>query len=184
MLERCEVRHGGPCVLVVVDEDIKYASGDQIKPRPMPRVHYAGSFNPERIPSLPADVRRRPDVVGYVSAPNFKAAAYHSIGRIFIITSAPSQLAAEEQVLTACNNDPSRQNKSGHTVLFICRGHRYRPLASFAHADRCHRPGRRHPRSQPSVIEPVKPPSVIVPRRKRRRCSTPLLRNSNGPCRQ
>jgi hypothetical protein len=161
VLERCEVNHGGPCVLVAIDEDIKYASGDQITPRPMPRVHYAGSFNPERIPYLPADVRRRPDVVGYVAAPNFKAAAYHSIGRIFIVTSAPSQHAAEEQVLTACNNDPSRQNKSGPCYLYaagtdvvLSRSSRTPITAAVTATDT--------PVVTPPVVEPVKPAPAVV----------------------
>jgi len=172
VLERCEVRHGGPCVLVVVDEDIKYASGDQIAPRPMSRVHYAGSFNPERIPSLPADVRRRPDVLGYASASNFKAAAYHPVGRIFITTGASSQLAAEEQVLTACNNDPSRQNQNKVTPCYLyaagtdvvlSRLSRTPIVVTASAADT--------PVAEPLVIEPVKPPSVIVPAKE----AVPLL---------
>jgi hypothetical protein len=172
VLERCEVRHGGPCVLVVVDEDIKYASGDQIAPRPMSRVHYAGSFNPERIPSLPADVRRRPDVLGYASASKFKAAAYHPVGRIFITTGASSQLAAEEQVLTACNNDPSRQNQNKVTPCYLyaagtdvvlSRLSRTPIVVTASAADT--------PVAEPSVIEPVKPPSVIVPAKE----AVPLL---------
>jgi hypothetical protein len=148
-------------VLVAIDEDIKYASGDQITPRPMPRVHYAGSFNPERIPYLPADVRRRPDVLGYVSAPNFKAAAYHPIGRIFIITGAPSQHAAEDQALTACNNDPSRQNRTAPCYLYaantdvvLSRLSRT-PIAAAATAADA-------PVVKPPAAEPVKPAPAVV----------------------
>ncbi len=144
--------------------DIKYASGDQIAPRPMPRVHYAGSFNPERIPSLPADVRRRPDVLGYASASNFKAAAYHPVGRIFIITGAASQLAAEEQALTACNNDPSRQNQNKATPCYLyaedidvvlSRLSLTPMVVTGAAADT--------PVAEPSAVEPVKPAPVVVP---------------------
>jgi len=164
VLERCEVGHGGPCVLVAVDDDIKYASGDQITPRPMPRVHYAGSFNPERIPYLLADVRRRPDVLGYASAPNFKAAAYHPIGRIFIISGAPNQHVAEEQALTACNNDPSRQNNTAPCYLYaantdvvLSRLSRTPITAAATAADT--------PVVKPPAVEPVKPaPAVIAPK--------------------
>ena len=56
VLERCEVGHDGPCVLVAIDETVKYSGGDQVVPRAMPRVHYAGAFDPERIPYLVAGV--------------------------------------------------------------------------------------------------------------------------------
>ena len=161
VLERCEVTQGGPCVLVAVDGGIKYASSDQAVTRPMPRVHYAGSFNPERIPNLPADVRRRPDVLGYASAPNFKAAAYHPTGRIFIITGASSQFAAEEQVLAACNNDPTRQNRTAPCFLYaastdvvLSRLSRT-PIAMAATAADA-------PVVKPPVVEPLKPPPAVI----------------------
>jgi hypothetical protein len=39
VLERCEVTTGSPCVLIAVDESIKYASGNPVTLRQMPRVH-------------------------------------------------------------------------------------------------------------------------------------------------
>jgi hypothetical protein len=161
VLERCEVSHAGPCVLVATDEDMKYASGDPVTPRPMPRVHYAGAFNPERIPYLPADVRRRPDVVGYGSAPNFKAAAYHPVGRIFIITGAPNQQAAEELALAACNNDPSRQNKTAPCYLYAANMDvvlprlSRTPIAAAATAADT-------PVVKPPIAEPVKPAPAVI----------------------
>ena len=118
VLERCEVGHDGPCVLVAVDETIKYSGGDQAIPRAMPRVHYAGAFDPERIPYLVAGVRTRSDVAGYLSAPNFKAAAYHPKGRLFVVSGAASQRAAEAQTLDACNTDPSRHGQGGPCFLY------------------------------------------------------------------
>ena len=106
VLERCEVTNGAPCVLVAVDEDVKYADGDPFTPRSMPRVHYSGTFDPERIPNLPDDVRTRSDVAGYASAPEYKAAAYHPRGYLHIVSHAPNQHAAEDQVLGACNKEP------------------------------------------------------------------------------
>jgi hypothetical protein len=152
-LERCEVYAGVPCVLAAVDDAIKYSSGDQVTPRPMPRVHYAGPFNPERIPFVSAEARRRPDVVGYPSAASFKAAAYHPIGRLFIVAGASSQHAAEEQALAACNDDPSRQGKTGPCYLYassndvVLPRHSRAPLAAATAA---------------SDSPAVKPPSVVA----------------------
>lgn len=128
-LERCEVYAGAPCVLIAVDDDIKFAGNGQDLPRAMPRVHYAGPFDPERIPSVPQGVRHRPDVVNYLSAPDFKAAAYHYSSQVFIVTGAANQRAAEEQALAACNNDPSRNRNdvpchlyaSGNAVVLARR---------------------------------------------------------------
>ena len=117
-LERCEINHGGPCVLVAVDEITKYASGDQATPRSMPRVHYAGTFDPERIPNVAAEARRRADVAGYASAPGFKAAAYHQRGELFIVSGVPTQRAAEEKALALCNQDPSPQGKGRPCYLY------------------------------------------------------------------
>ena len=121
-LERCEVYAGVPCVLVAVDDSIKYASGDTVTTRPMPRVHYAGPFDPERVPSVMAEVRRRPDVVGYRSAPDFKAIAYHPNGGLFVVNGADSQRAAEQQALAACNGDPVRHGRTGPCYLYASGG--------------------------------------------------------------
>ena len=124
VLERCEVTTGTPCVLVAVDGSIKYASGDAFNFRQMPRVHYSGPFNPERIPNLPQETRRRPDVVDYGSAADYKAVAYHPRGYLHIVSRAPNQHAAEEQVLAACNKEPHGEGAgpcylyaSGDTVV-------------------------------------------------------------------
>ena len=154
VLERCEVGHDGPCVLVAVDETIKYSGGDQAIPRAMPRVHYAGAFDPERIPYLVAGVRTRSDVAGYLSAPNFKAAAYHPKGRLFVVSGATSQRAAEAQTLDACNTDPSRHGQGGPCFLYAASNdvvlprRATAPIAAAATSD--------------ATI--VKPPVVPVPR--------------------
>jgi hypothetical protein len=118
VLERCEVFAGSPCVLIAVNDDIKYLGNGQASPA-MPRVHYAGSFDPERVPSVPQGVRQRPDVVNYLSAPNSKAAAYNPSSQLFIATGAANQRAAEEQALAACNDDPSHnQQRDGPCYLY------------------------------------------------------------------
>ncbi len=118
-LERCEVVNGAACVLVAVDAALKYTGGDPPMPRPMPRVSYAGRFDPERIPYLPPDARGRADVVGYSAAQSFKAAAYlPRAGQLFIVSGAPSQREAEEKALGACNADPAHQARGGPCFLY------------------------------------------------------------------
>ena len=118
-LERCEVLNGAACVLVAVDDSIKYTGGDPPPPRPMPRVHYAGRYDPERIPYLSSVVRGRPDVFGYGTAQNFKAAAYFPrAGNLFIVSGAASQREAEEKVLATCNADPTSQARGGPCFLY------------------------------------------------------------------
>jgi Caspase domain len=153
VLERCEVGHDGPCVLVAIDETVKYSGGDQVVPRAMPRVHYAGAFDPARIPYLLADVRARPDVVGYLSAPNFKAAAYHPKGRLFVVSGAASQRAAEAQALDACNTDPSRRGQGGPCFLYAASNDVVLPRRTTAPIA-----------AAPADATIVKPPVVPAPR--------------------
>jgi hypothetical protein len=118
-LERCEVVNGAACVLVAVDTTLKYTGGDPPTPRSMPRVNYAGRFDPEHIPYLQPDVRSRADVAGYGAAQIFKAAAYlPRAGQLFIVSDAQSQREAEEKALGTCNADPAHQAKGGSCFLY------------------------------------------------------------------
>jgi len=117
-LEACEVFVGAPCVLVAVDDSVKITTAADLLPRTMPRAHYAGLFDPARIPSVQESVRQRSDVAGYVTAPSSKAAAYHPLGKLFVITGAADQHAAEEQALAACNDDPARNGRNGPCFLY------------------------------------------------------------------
>jgi uncharacterized caspase-like protein len=114
-LEGCEFFFASPCVLVAVDDEIKSAA---TAPRSMPRVHYTGKFDPEWIPAIPQTARQRPDIVGYLSARGYKAAAFHPGGKLFIVTGAADQHAAEEQAITSCNQDPTRNAQSGPCYLY------------------------------------------------------------------
>lgn len=118
-LEGCQAYVGHPCALVAVDDDVRSAPPDGTWPvRDMPRVRYAGVFNPEQIPAAPESVSKRPDVAGYVTAPGPKAAAYHPWGRLFVVTAATDQIAAEAQALAACNTDPDRKGNDGPCLLY------------------------------------------------------------------
>jgi hypothetical protein len=116
--EGCQSYIGSPCVLVAVDDSIIYNGGQFAPPSDMPRVHYSGTFNPERIPAAPETVRQRPDGVGYPAAPDPKAAAFHPWGRVFTAVGAATQRAAEEKALQDCNADPVRHGQNGPRYLY------------------------------------------------------------------
>jgi hypothetical protein len=118
-LEACQLRHGKACALAAVNETVLQKAADGKWPtRDMPRLRYAGYFDPTRIPIVPASVRDRPDIRGYASAAAPKAIALHPWGRPFIVTGAVNQAAAEQQALDACNSDPQRAGKDGSCFLY------------------------------------------------------------------
>jgi hypothetical protein len=84
----------------------------------MPRVDYAGSFDPQQIPVLRDAVRQRQDVSDYRKKSGPKAAAVHPWGRIFIATGTASQHAAEATALADCNTDPTRKGRDGPCWLY------------------------------------------------------------------
>lgn len=119
VLEACQARHGGPCVLVAVNDDVRASATEtNLTRRPMRRVMFEGLFEPDQIPAATQVLRQRADVVGYRAAPGYKAAAFHPWGRLFIVAGATSQHAAEEQALAACNRDPDRDGKDGACLLY------------------------------------------------------------------
>jgi Caspase domain len=115
-LEGCQVYYGEPCSLVAV--------GDKVEPAPvrdMPRTQYTGRFEPERVPSADGSLVRRADVTAYRSISGPKAAAYNpwGLGWLFIVTGAPGQFEAEEQVLAQCNDDLRRKAESQEGPCFL-----------------------------------------------------------------
>jgi class 3 adenylate cyclase len=118
-LEGCQVWSNQPCALIALDDLVtaEHAIG-KWPLHDMPRVHYAGTFDPERIPSALPAMRGRADVLGYRDAPGPKAAAFHPSGRIFIVTRAESQRAAEQRALAECNAEPARSAQSGACFLY------------------------------------------------------------------
>lgn len=118
-LEACEVRHGDPCILLAVNEDLKQRSFDgQWQKRHMPRVSYSGAFDPQQIPTLTEQVRKRQDVTNYGSRAGSKAAALHPYGLIFVVTESKSQFEAEVKALSDCNEDPTRNGRDGPCWLY------------------------------------------------------------------
>ena len=118
-LEGCQVWSNQPCALIALDDLVTAEHADGKWPlHDMPRVHYAGTFDPERIPSALPAMRGRADVLGYREAPGPKAAAFHPSGRIFTVTKAANQRAAEERALGECNAEPVRNVSSGPCFLY------------------------------------------------------------------
>jgi class 3 adenylate cyclase len=119
-LEQCQVFFGKPCVLLAVDEVVQPVppNGDWPR-RDMARARYAGNFEPGQIPGLRPVARERADIANYRSAPGPKAAAYHPGGpRVFTVSGAASQRAAEQEALKACNSDPTRNGGEGWCFLY------------------------------------------------------------------
>jgi hypothetical protein len=122
-LEDCQIYYGQPCILLATDNTVEPAPGDGKWPRhDMPRVRYAGSYDPRQIPGAALPMRERSDVLAYGSAPSPKAAAFRLVGgqgsRLFIVTKAAGQHAAEEQALKACNDDPIQSNRQSPCFLY------------------------------------------------------------------
>jgi hypothetical protein len=136
-LEGCQVSYGEPCALA--------AAGDKVEAKPpqdMPRTRYSGRFEPERVPSVRDNIFQRADVTAYRSISGAKAAAYHPLGWLFIVTGAPGQREAEEQVLAACNDDPRRKAE-----------HQGGPCFLYAAGDRVVLPQRlTEPRPRPQTV--------------------------------
>lgn len=119
VLEACQVRYGKPCTLVAVnDTTVDNPRQPRGVLRPMPRVSYAGPFDPAQIPAIAQVTRERADIAGYRKAPGPKAVAIHPWGRVFVVTGAASQRIAEETALAACNKDPERDSKDGPCLLY------------------------------------------------------------------
>jgi uncharacterized caspase-like protein len=118
-LEQCQVFNGFPCILLAVDQFFVIPQGQSERPRrDMPRIHYAGQFDPAQIPAIAEGTRELPVVSGYRSAPGAKAMAIHSWGRIFVSTGMSDQRSAEEAALDNCNDDPYRWGRDGPCMLY------------------------------------------------------------------
>ncbi|HLY44850.1 MAG TPA: TIR domain-containing protein [Stellaceae bacterium] len=119
-LEGCQVFFGQPCALVATDEAIEKISGNERPPvHDMPRARYSGDFSPDQIPAASSRLRERADIAGYYSAKAPKAAAFHPVrDRMFVVTEAANQSAAEEAALKRCNDDKVRNGAGGPCFLY------------------------------------------------------------------
>jgi hypothetical protein len=119
VLEGCQVRYGQPCALVSVNETMQPSRpGGDWPRRNMARVTYEGYFSPGIIPVVPKSVTQWADIAAYGLAARPKAMALHPHGRLFTVTGARTQRAAEEQVLATCDADPDRKGVDGPCYLY------------------------------------------------------------------
>lgn len=115
VLERCQIFFATPCLLVAVDGRLTPGR----RAEAMPRVVYAGSFDPAQVPGQ-APSRRQPgsDLARYVAGRDHKAMAIHGSGRLYWRTGAASAADAEEAALQACTQASTRANREGPCLLY------------------------------------------------------------------
>jgi hypothetical protein len=149
-LEGCQVQFGHPCLLVAADDAMEPIPADgKLPPHDMPRARYSGEFSPAQIPGVGPLVRERSDIVNYSSAVAPKAVAFHPIrNRIFIVTQAQNQHAAEQEALKACNDDPVRNGAGGPCFLYAVDNRVVLPLRL------------KEPLTPPETMAAASPPAV------------------------
>lgn len=119
VLEACQLRYGGPCALVAVNDTAQAPPGDGNWPRrEMPRVTYDGAFDVKQVPIITEVVRARLDVAGYRVQPAPKAAAIHPVGKFFVTVNAASQREAEQKALADCNADAQKGGADGPCYVY------------------------------------------------------------------
>jgi len=118
-LESCQISFNEPCALIAVDNELMASGADgRFAATDMPRPHYSGSFDPARIPAMRPALASRPEVRDYAAAAAPKAAALSIHGVFTIVTTAPTQRAAELQALQACNDNPAARRTEGTCFLY------------------------------------------------------------------
>jgi class 3 adenylate cyclase len=131
VLEKCQQFYDEPCAVIAADDAIAPARANGSRPiRDMPRVHYTGRFKPDQLPAVSETARERPDILGYARVAGPKAIAFHAKGIVYVVTGAPSQRAAEEQALRACNHDPALGNAPSPCYLYAVENKVVLPLRS------------------------------------------------------
>lgn len=114
-LERCHIFYGSPCQLVGVDDRLTPGR----RAETMPRLTYAGAFDPAQVPGQPSS-RRAPDsdLARYAGGRDHKAMAIHGTGRLYWRTGAASAEEAQEAALRACTEANERANREGPCMLY------------------------------------------------------------------
>jgi len=115
-LEGCQLRHGKPCALLAVNDEI--AVDGELVTKDMPRLHYSGTYDSTQIPILRLSTQRRPDVQLYDKAMEPKAMAIHPWGKVFIAAGDVTLAAAEAAALNKCNDDTDRKGRDGGCFLY------------------------------------------------------------------
>ena len=128
-MERCQLAYGEPCAIIAADTSVVPPDANgHWPPHENARVRYSGSFDLAQIPGMRANAIGRPDVSGYLAATGPKAIAIHAQGILSVATGAASQMAAEEQALKKCNDDPARRKAPGPCLLYASANQVVLPL--------------------------------------------------------
>jgi hypothetical protein len=115
-LEGCQLRHGKPCALLAINDEI--AVDGELVTNDMSRLHYSGRYDFSQIPILRLSTQRRPDIQLYDKAMEPKAMAIHPWGKVFIAAGDVTLAAAEAAALKKCNDDPERKGQDGGCFLY------------------------------------------------------------------
>jgi hypothetical protein len=103
-LEACQMRYGGPCILLASNDDVKAPEPLDAPRRDMPRVRYDGTYRLDMVP-LQWSERGQENLKGYAASKNHKAIAMRpSPLYLFVHTGAASAAEAEQKALAGCNN--------------------------------------------------------------------------------
>jgi hypothetical protein len=108
VLEGCQIKFNGPCVLLAVDFAVRTADPRKARPSAMQRVDYSGPFRLDRVPIA---MERHDDVQNYARSKGERAIAIRPNKAVVkVVTGKASRAEAEREALALCNNpadDPS-----------------------------------------------------------------------------
>jgi hypothetical protein len=116
-LEGCQLRFGSPCKLLAVNDELAQLAGP-VAQQEMPRLKYAGGFDLNQLPIVKDDVRKRPDIQGYLSAQRPKAIAIHPIGQMFVVSGSSTDRDAADAALARCDFASGRRKSDGPCYLY------------------------------------------------------------------
>ena len=108
VLEGCQIKFNGPCVLLAVDLDARTTDPRTAKPAAMERVSYVGPFRLDRVP---IGMERYDVVQNYAQSTGERAIAIRPNKAVVkVVSGKASRAEAEREALALCNDpadDPS-----------------------------------------------------------------------------
>ena len=116
-LERCQIATGVPCVPILVGDESRGRIGATAA-RDMPRLRYAGAFDPEQVPGMgPGPRQSSPVLRGYGTGRGARAMVLNARGGVFAFP-AQTEKEAEERALAACNAAAELQGRGGDCFVY------------------------------------------------------------------
>lgn len=116
-LEGCQLRFGSSCKLLAVNDELAQLAGPSAE-QDMPRLRYSGGFDINQLPIVKDDVRKRPDIQAYLSAPRPKAIAIHPNGQMFVVSGSQTDRDAADAALARCDFASGRKKSDGPCYLY------------------------------------------------------------------